>query len=464
QIPHFNADELIGSNIDRFHKNPAHQRGVLERLTGPYRAELMIGGHSMIVVANPVISEEGERVGFVAEWLDRSIEVKIEQEIGNVVNSAAHGDFSQRINEQGKDGFFLSLAQSINRLMDTSHTGLNEVVRVLEALARGDLTEKITNDYSGTFGQLKDDSNATVEKLTDMIGQIIAASDTIHTAAGEIAAGNNSLSHRTEEQAASLEQTAASMEELTTTVQANSQNAKQANLQAVEASDIAAKGVSVMGMVVTTMEDIDQSSHKIGDIISVIDDIAFQTNILALNAAVEAARAGDSGKGFAVVAVEVRNLAQRAAKAAGEIKELIHDSESKVRDGSKLVAQAGQTMKEIVNAIHNVSTIMSEISAASVEQTSGIQQVNQAIGQMDDVTQQNAALVEQSAAAAESMEEQTQQLLNTVGHFKLQGVKSSGRTLKAAPARKEATPVKASASKKPPVISSGDSDDSWEEF
>ncbi|MDP2903250.1 MAG: methyl-accepting chemotaxis protein [Methylovulum sp.] len=469
QLPNFNANKLLGTNIDLFHKNPAHQRGMLEKLTGLFRSEFVIGGHQMVVVAHPVIDGGGERIGYVAEWLDRSTEVKVEREIATVVDAAALGDFSQRIDEHGKEGFFLALAKSINVFVETCDTGLNEIVRALEALARGDLTEKITNDYSGTFGQLKDDSNATVEKLKEMISEIIVASDTIQTAAREIAVGNNDLSHRTEEQAASIEQTAASMEELTSTVQANTQSAKHASQLAVESSDIAAKGVSVVGQVVMTMEDINQSSRKIGDIISVIDDIAFQTNILALNAAVEAARAGESGKGFAVVAIEVRNLAQRAAKAAGEIKELIHDSVGKVQDGSKLVSEAGKTMGEIVTAIRGVTEIMSQIAAASTEQSVGIEQVNQAIGQMDNVTQQNAALVEQAAAAAESMEEQVQNLSSAIGYFK---VDSNIRGRNAADYSSKANPVI-----KTPVISHGkaavkpkahqpavDNSDEWEEF
>jgi len=261
--------------------------------------------------------------------------------------------------------------------------------------------------------------NGTVENLKGLVGDIKDSADTIGAAAKEIAAGNNDLSYRTEEQAASLEQTAASMEELTSTVQHNSENAKHANQLAIGAMDIAGKGAAVVEQVVATMDGINGASRKIVDIISVIDSIAFQTNILALNAAVEAARAGEQGRGFAVVAVEVRNLAQRAAVASGEIKSLIGDSVEKVEDGSKLVAQAGTTMKEIVNSIHTVTVLMSEISAASDEQTSGIEQVGQAITQMDDVTQQNAALVEQAAAAAESLEEQTRQLSGTLANFKL---------------------------------------------
>ncbi len=457
-LPKFDTSKLLGENMDIFHKNPAHQQQLLASFSSTFRSEIHVGGRTFYLIANPISDEQGQRIGSVVEWKDRTAEVAIEQEVAKVVSGAVLGDFKQRINEGDKEGFFLQLAHGVNELMETSSTGLDEVVRVLGALSRGDLTETITNDYAGTFGQLKDDSNSTVEKLKELVGQIKDASESINTAAKEIAAGNNDLSHRTEEQAASLEETAASMEELTSTVQANSQNAKHANQLAVGATDIAGKGVQVVGQVVSTMEDINESSRKVVDIISVIDGIAFQTNILALNAAVEAARAGEQGRGFAVVAVEVRNLAQRAAAAAAEIKGLIGDSVEKVEDGTKLVAQAGKTMEEIVAAIRGVTTIMSEISAASMEQTSGIEQVNQAIGQMDDVTQQNAALVEQAAAAAESLEEQTQTLAVTVSHFKLDG-NSRGFTgfanaepvrtvsqasIKSAPAKKESyqnTPV-----------------------
>ncbi|HEY8094651.1 MAG TPA: methyl-accepting chemotaxis protein, partial [Methylobacter sp.] len=291
--------------------------------------------------------------------------------------------------------------------------------RVFNALSHGDLTEKIINHYSGTFGQLKEDANSTVDDLTDTIGQIKDVAESIHTAAREIAHGNTSLSHRTEVQAASLQQTTASMQKLTSTVHQNSDNAKHASELAVSASNTAGKGVTVIDQVVKMMEAINESSRKVVEIITVIDSIAFQTNILALNAAVEAARAGEQGRGFAVVAGEVRSLAQRAASAAGEIKNLIGDSVEKVEDGSKLVTQAGKTMEDIVNSIRGVTAIMSEISAASVEQTTGIEQVNLAICQMDDVTQQNAALVEQATAAAASLEEQTQHLTVTVKHFKM---------------------------------------------
>ena len=468
-IPHFDSGKLLGSSIDSFHKNPAHQKELLTQLNSTFRSEITIAGHTFYLVANPINNESGERLGIVVEWKDRTAEVAIEQEVAKVVSAAVLGDFNQRINEGTKEGFFLQLAQGVNELMEISSAGLNEVVRILGALSHGDLTETITSDYSGIFGQLKDDSNFTVEKLKDIVNQIKEASETINTAAKEIASGNNDLSHRTEQQAASLEQTAASMEQLTSTVQQNSENAKHANELAVGASDIAGKGVEVVNEVVTTMEGINEASRKIVDIISVIDGIAFQTNILALNAAVEAARAGEQGRGFAVVAVEVRNLAQRAAAAAGEIKSLIGDSVERVEDGSKLVTQAGKTMEEIVSSIRSVTTIMSEISAASVEQTSGIEQVNQAITQMDDVTQQNAALVEQAAAAAESLEDQTQNLALTVAHFKLDAnLRTSGSSFNATLPRKEAAPAETGAGKisllsPKQQLQPAESDD-WEEF
>ncbi|MFI3156984.1 MAG: methyl-accepting chemotaxis protein [Methylococcaceae bacterium] len=339
-------------------------------------------------------------------------------DVGKVMDGVAQGDISQRVEAEGR-GDLAKLKNDINLSLEALGGSFNDIERIASALSQGDLTQTIDKDYPGTFGEVIAGMNGTVANLKGLVGDIKESADTIGAAAKEIAAGNNDLSYRTEEQAASLEQTAASMEQLTSTVQHNSENAKHANQLAIGAMDIAGKGAAVVEHVVATMEGINEASRKIVDIIAVIDSIAFQTNILALNAAVEAARAGEQGRGFAVVAVEVRNLAQRAAAASGEIKSLIGDSVEKVEGGSKLVAQAGTTMKDIVNSIHTVTVLMSEISAASDEQTSGIEQVGQAISQMDDVTQQNAALVEQAAAAAESLEEQTQQLSGTVANFKL---------------------------------------------
>lgn len=375
-------------------------------------------------------------------------------------NAALDGKLNTRADVSQHQGDYRKIVIGVNDTLDSIVGPVNEVVRVLGALAKSDLTENITTKHQGTFAELCDNVNISVNNLAKTVLVIKEATDSINTAAKEISAGNNDLSRRTEQQAANLEQTAASMEELTSTVQANSKNAKQANGLAVGASDIAVKGVAVIGQVVATMDQISVASRKIVDIISVIDDIAFQTNILALNAAVEAARAGDQGRGFAVVAVEVRNLAQRAAAAAGEIKALIGDSAEKVEGGTRLVAQAGKTMEEIVSSIHGVTRMMSEISSASMEQTSGIEQVNQAISQMDDVTQQNAALVEQAAASAESLEEQAQNLSITVNGFKVNG---NSRTIEIAqknqPLQKK--PAVHKVLPKPQPLSDNDE---WEEF
>jgi methyl-accepting chemotaxis protein len=461
-LPNFDVSRLIGSSIDAFHKNPAHQKQLLATFTSTFKTQIKLGGRTFSLVANPVINDKGERLGSVVEWVDRTIEAAVEKEVAGIVESAAMGDFSVRMDMNGKTGFFQLLGEGMNKLVQTSETSLGEVVRVLGALSRGDLTEKITNDYSGTFGQLKDDSNTTVEQLKEIILQIKESTDTITTAAQQIAAGNSDLSSRTSEQASSLEETASSMEELTSTVKQNAENAKQANQLSMSASDIAVKGGKVVSDVVDTMASISASSKKIVDIISVIEGIAFQTNILALNAAVEAARAGEQGRGFAVVAGEVRNLAQRSAAAAKEIKVLIGDSVDKVDTGSKQVDQAGATMNEIVTAVKRVTDIMAEISAASNEQSAGIEQVNQAITQMDEVTQQNAALVEEAATVAESMQEQTGTLREAVSIFKLEAGRGA-----AAVARHLAQPQKAVAapSKQHKLAKTKpDKDGDWKEF
>lgn len=416
--------------------------------------------------------------------------VKLQKEDMANSDAAIKSDIAFSRNLMLVSGVLATIISAIFAVLITNSitNALNAAINVARQVADGDLTAKIEI-------KSRDETGALLSALADMnnslvmtIGQVHNSAETISSVSGEIAAGNSDLSSRTESQAESLEKTASSMEELTSTVKQNADNAKQANALAISASNVAVKGGTVVGQVVTTMSSIKDSSRKIVDIISVIDGIAFQTNILALNAAVEAARAGEQGRGFAVVATEVRNLAQRSSSAAKEIKTLIDDSVAKVDTGSKLVDDAGQTMDEIVTSIQHVADIMSEITAASQEQSAGIEEVNRAINQMDEITQQNAALVEQAAAAAESMQEQAAVLTQAVSVFKLnlpgkpQSMKPAisatasatrASTVKTAAAPKklaekaQPTPkqIASTGSKAPIDTKSLNSDDgSWEEF
>jgi methyl-accepting chemotaxis protein len=368
----------------------------------------------------------------------------------------------------------LFIARSITKPM-------HHAIKVAQSVAAGDLTTRIDVRNKNETGQLMQALKEMNASLLKTVQQVRIGTDTMATASSQIAAGNLDLSSRTEQQASALEETASSMEELTSTVKQNADNARQANQLAVSASEVALKGGQVVAQVVDTMDGINTSSKKIVDIIGVIDGIAFQTNILALNAAVEAARAGEQGRGFAVVATEVRSLAQRSAAAAKEIKALIGDSVGKVEAGSALVEQAGNTMEQVVASIQRVTDIMGEITAASNEQTAGIEQVNQAITEMDGVTQQNAALVEQAAAAAEALQEQAGSLAQVVSIFKLDdrqgaapvpaaalsGSNRPFKALAAAGSQKKSTPAKISAAstgKQRPSAAKAVSDDSWEEF
>ncbi len=396
----------------------------------------------------------------------------ISHEIRQLSSAAAAGDFSLRGDEARFEHDFHEMVHNINLMMESTDSSLAEASALLQAIAQGDLTARMHGDFQGVFAKMRDDANATAEQLTSIVGRIKQSTVSINTAAGEIASGNNDLSRRTEQQAANLEETAASMEELTSTVRQNAEHARQANQLAQGAADVASQGGQVVGQVVTTMSAIEASSKKIADIISVIDGIAFQTNILALNAAVEAARAGEQGRGFAVVASEVRTLAQRSAGAAKEIKELIADSVGKVSEGSQLVHRAGTTMGEIVSSVQRVTDIMAEISAASQEQSAGIEQVNQTVTQMDETTQQNAALVEEATAAARSMEEQAAHLAEAVALFRLADQDAAPPPVFAAAAAAkavgEAPRFDAPADTRPrnrervPVMETGDSD--WQEF
>ncbi len=458
-LPNFSTDAVIGSNIDIFHKNPSHQREMLAKLTDTYSTEITVAGRIFALTATPVLDADKNRLGTVVEWEDVTQERATENEIKNIVESAANGDFSQVVEEEGKEGFMLTLSTGVNSITSTVSGAVGEVAEMLSAMAEGDLTKRIEADFSGMFEKLKDDANKTADQLAEIITRISNSTDTISHASSEVAAGSTDLSHRTEQQASSLEETAASMEELSSTVKQNAESAQDASRLSVEANTVATEGGAVVTNAVDAMSKIEESSRKISDIIGVIDEIAFQTNLLALNAAVEAARAGDAGKGFAVVASEVRTLAQRSAEASKEIKALIVDSNGQVQEGVELVNKAGESLDGILSSVKQVSDLVSEIASASQEQASGIDEINSAVTQMDEMTQKNAALVEESTAAARSMEEQADELKQLVRFFNIGSEGSEPRLLAS---NVEKAPLQSSA----PVeaVDEGSFDEDWEEF
>ncbi len=417
-LPSFSVDTMVGTNFDTFHKNPAHQQNLLGNPDNlPYTTEISVVGLTFQLIAIALRDEEGNHVGTAVQWVDLTEERDAQSQIDNLITDAISGKLDSRIETEEYQGFMKELGNNINSLMDSIVAPINDAINIAQALADGDLTQSMRNDYGGEFLALANAMNGSIDNLSNMVEEIRNASTNVFDSAKEIASGNNELSHRTESQASSLEETASAMEELTSTVQQNAENTTEASKLSNSVMDKASNGGAVVRNAITAMSDINKSSKKIADIISVIDEIAFQTNLLALNAAVEAARAGEQGRGFAVVAAEVRNLAQRSAGAAKEIKGLINDSVEAVGQGTKLVDETGQTFSDLVTAIEDVSKMIGDIDSAGKEQSAGIGEVSAAVSQMDEMTQQNAALVEEAAASSKSMEEQSQSLLDQVAFF-----------------------------------------------
>ena len=345
--------------------------------------------------------------------------------VGGIVKAAMAGDFSQRVPLAGKDGVIRNLAEALNTMCDNLGRAFDDVVRMFTALAQGDLTQRITADYQGAFATLKQNANATAQQLSETVAEIKLAAREVSSASAEISTSTSSLSQRTEEQAASLERTSAAMEEITETVRKNAENARQANERADLTSEVAGRGGQVVATAVEAMARIEGSSRKMSDIISVIDEIARQTNLLALNAAVEAARAGEAGRGFAVVATEVRSLAQRSSQAAKDINNLITNSSSQVHEGVELVNRAGTALNEIVESIRSVANIVSGIATASAEQSTGLDQIREALTHMDEATQQNSAVVEENAATAKTLADQSAAMGEQMGFFRTEDARRS---------------------------------------
>jgi methyl-accepting chemotaxis protein len=404
-LPGFDANRLVGQNFDVFHKNPAHQRNLIGKLQGVHRAQIKVGPCCFALSASPIIDAHGKRLGTVVEWNDRTAELAAEGQIAELVYSAAHGDFSQRLSLDDKEGFFRTLAESMNKLMTTADNGLADVVRVLGGLARGDLTEKMDGDYDGTWGVLKNDCNATVENLGKTIAEVRAAADALTAAAEQVSSTAESISQSTTEQASNVEHTVGSVQQMQSSIQQNSDNAKVTDGMASKASKEALEGGEAVGKTVEAMKAIATK-------ISIIDDIAYQTNLLALNAAIEAARAGEHGKGFAVVAAEVRKLAERSQVAAQEIGQLAGSSVG-------LAERAGELLRQMVPSINKTSDLVQEISAASEEQIEGVARITAAMDQLNSVTQQNAAASEELAATSEEMTGQAEMLQQMMAFFTL---------------------------------------------
>ena len=427
-VPEFAAGDVVGGTLDFVYRLKSEFNTAIARLEAPHHESLAVGARYLSFVASPVRASNGSRLGTVLQWQDETDERQLRQAIGSVVKAARAGDFTRRVETAGIDGTMAELANGINDLASVVDGATADLGQMLASLAQGDLTRRIHNHYEGALGELKDNANQTADQLGSIVAQIQAATSEVANAATEISGGTGDLSRRTEQAAANLEETAASTNQMAETVKQNADNAKNANALATTASEVAETGGGIVKQAVNAMTDIEGSAEKISNIISVIDEIAFQTNLLGLNASVEAARSGEAGEGFAVVAQEVRQLAQRSSQAASEIKTLIQSSNAQVNAGARLVNQTGEALGEIVEAIKKVSSIVSDIANASQEQATGVQEINQSVSSMDDMTQQNSRLVEESTAAARALEKQTGTLTELIRYFNVDGMASRDKT------------------------------------
>lgn len=422
QLPHFEMSRPEEALFALLQPTLPQFKALLPSLKHTYPITLEVGELTINLAITPIIGTNQERLGLVMELNDRTQEILMAQEIDLVIQAASRGDFHQRIQLDNKSGFFQTISASINTIIQLNQNMSEDTLRIFAALAQGDLTQMIENKYIGMFDQIKQDANATVSHLTTIMDIIKHTAIAVRTATQEISQDNINLKQRTEEQAAALEEIAASMEQMTSTVEQNANNASQATQLASQAKEYVKHGETMVGAVVTAMNEIHASSKKMFEIINLINEVAFQTNLLSLNAAIEAAHAGEQGRGFAIVAAEVRQLAQRTAASAQEIEQLIKNSVTKAKEGTTLVDDTMKKLTQIVKAVTTVSDIMGEIAAANQEQAKSIHYVNQSISHIDDMTQQNTLLVKEIATASESMYTEAINLEQQVKFFKLEGM------------------------------------------
>lgn len=421
-LPDFNAENLIGSDISIFHQNPKEHRDILLSITKPCEDGIVLGDTRLEINTIPIFNRVGMRTATLSEWSDKTQDTLLLNKINAVVNSTKQGILSARIDTKLMTGVTQQISQAMNDMLDTTEKSINAAINVSVDLSESKLTSKIEGDYLGRFAVLQDSINVAVDNLSSIMAQTKLASQAVTDGANEIKNASSDLNDRTQNQAAAIEETAASMEQMTSAVRHNAENAEQVGVATSNVKDQAEKGVATMGLAVKSMGEIHASSQKINDIISLIDSIAFQTNLLALNAAVEAARAGDHGRGFAVVAGEVRNLSAKSADAAKDIRKLIEDTVAKVSEGTQQVKASGEALNDIAKSIHQVNQMVEEITRSTREQAEGISQVNLAITAIDGTVQQNAALVEEQAATSEELGSVALQMNRTVSVFKINEV------------------------------------------
>ena len=428
-VPDLNADKVLGANIDLFHKNPAHQRKMLDAMQQPESVNLVIAGLHLQLNIIPIHDRNGKRTAMMVEWVDQTQDAQLLDNVHNVVNQAQKGHLGKRIDLSNVEGVAQELSQSINDLLDAIQEAMNEVVRVTHGMAEGDLTRFIDKPYEGELGELKSSVNSSISRLDGIVSVAIEAAKVVDTASGEVSAGSHDLSERVQQQAAAIQQTSATMDQMNATIKNNTDNANQASSVATDVQSKAKEGSDVMTQTIDAMGAIQDSSHKISEIVTLIDSIAFQTNLLALNAAVEAARAGEHGRGFAVVAGEVRSLAQKSSDAAKNITALINESVERIDHGTKLAGRSGEYLNTIVTSVDEITDMIKDIAKASNEQATGINQVHDAITDIDQVTQQNATLVDETTAASKSMSEQAKILSDDMAYFQTTGNTTSAPKL-----------------------------------